>query len=207
MKSHLRKYSFATRTTLASFFIVLMAFSFVFFITKDKNPHVSELSFIEHSIIGKQAGTVIPASCNSSPSTSHWAGDCESKDVRVGFGSLPSSPTVTLTSNSQYVSNGAAPITLTWSGPGSASCLASTSRGGSSWGGSKAPSGGVESVTFSDPSLATPGSSAITVTYSITCGSASGNRSASLVVTYYPVPNPVCPDQGVWPTCWSTGNN
>ncbi len=208
MKHQFKKYSRSMRTLGTSLFIVVAAFSFIFFVTKDKNPHISELSFVEHSVLGKKAGSVIPASCNSSPSTSHWAGDCTSKDVRVGFGSLPSLPTATLTSNSQYVSYGAAPITLTWSSTGALSCFASASRSGSNWGGIKTPvSGSSQSVTFSDATLANYTASAITVTYSITCGTADSNQSASLIVTYYPAPTPVCADQGVYPNCWTTGNN
>jgi hypothetical protein len=37
----------------------------VFFLTKGSTPASSELSFIEHSIVGKSAGSVIPASCES----------------------------------------------------------------------------------------------------------------------------------------------
>jgi hypothetical protein len=38
----------------------------VFSITKNNNPHVSELAFTEHSSLGKNAGSVIPASCDTS---------------------------------------------------------------------------------------------------------------------------------------------
>lgn len=42
-----------------------------------QTPSIFELSFTEHSeMLGKDAGSVIPASCNSMPPTSHFAGDC-----------------------------------------------------------------------------------------------------------------------------------
>lgn len=58
-----------------------------FFITRGATPHTSELSYIESSRLGKEAGSVIPASCDSwapftSPTSqggtagSHFASDC-----------------------------------------------------------------------------------------------------------------------------------
>jgi hypothetical protein len=37
----------------------------IFFLTKNSTPAASELSFTEHSIIGSNAGSVMPASCES----------------------------------------------------------------------------------------------------------------------------------------------
>jgi hypothetical protein len=58
-------------------FVFLFA---VFATTKSGTPHISELAFIEHSSTG--VGSVIPASCNSSPPTNHFGGDCP--DPAVG---------------------------------------------------------------------------------------------------------------------------
>jgi len=48
----------------------------VFFVTDEKSPHTSELAFIEHSSDTSVVGSVVPASCESSPPTNHFAGDC-----------------------------------------------------------------------------------------------------------------------------------
>ena len=56
----------------------IISFSFVliclFIFTRGVNPSVSELAFVEHST--KASGSVVPASCDSSPPMSHFAGDC-----------------------------------------------------------------------------------------------------------------------------------
>lgn len=36
----------------------------------------AELAFNERSLLGERAGSVVPASCNSEPPTSHFIGDC-----------------------------------------------------------------------------------------------------------------------------------
>jgi hypothetical protein len=51
-------------------------FLFLFIITKFQTPSFSELSFIEKS--SHAVGSVIPASCDSSPAVSHFSGDCPS---------------------------------------------------------------------------------------------------------------------------------
>lgn len=65
-------------------FVSLFIFAFIctslvsiFFITRGTNPKTSELAFIENSILGVSAGSVIPASCESYPSsgTAHFVGD------------------------------------------------------------------------------------------------------------------------------------
>ncbi len=57
-------------------FIFLFAIVSIFFITRGVTPFSSELAYIEHSILGKDAGSVVPASCNSAPPTSHVLNDC-----------------------------------------------------------------------------------------------------------------------------------
>jgi hypothetical protein len=55
----------------------------VFFALRGPAPAVSELAFIEHSVLGEQAGSVVPASCdaasiaNGGTPGSHWWGDCQ----------------------------------------------------------------------------------------------------------------------------------
>jgi hypothetical protein len=56
--------------------LVSIAMVAVFFVTRGVTPHTSELAFTEHSTLGKDAGSVIPASCNSNPPTDHFNGDC-----------------------------------------------------------------------------------------------------------------------------------
>jgi hypothetical protein len=66
---------------------LLVALISTFLITRGVVPLTSELSYTEHSSLGKDAGSVVPASCDSgSPFTSptaaggtagsHFAGDC-----------------------------------------------------------------------------------------------------------------------------------
>ena len=57
----------------------------VFFVTDENTPHTSELAFIEHSSDAAMVGSVVPASCESSPPTNHFSGDCRALD-RVNGG-------------------------------------------------------------------------------------------------------------------------
>src|SRR3989344_1952043 len=52
----------------------------VFFVTDENNPHTSELAFVEHSSDAAMIGSVVPASCESSPPRNHFAGDCPALD-------------------------------------------------------------------------------------------------------------------------------
>ncbi len=45
---------------------LLISFVSLFLITRGGTPHTSELAYIEHSVLGKSSGSVIPASCDSS---------------------------------------------------------------------------------------------------------------------------------------------
>lgn len=61
---HLKKHR--SHITLASsLLIAFFVLGGTFFITRTGNPHISELAFTEHSSLGTQAGSVIPASCES----------------------------------------------------------------------------------------------------------------------------------------------
>jgi hypothetical protein len=68
----LKKTIFSVSLFSSFFAITLIS---VFFATKGLTPSLSELSFVEHSSLGRKAGTVIPASCDSSPVYSHFVGD------------------------------------------------------------------------------------------------------------------------------------
>ena len=47
----------------------------IFFITKGVFPSISELSFTEHSNLGSDAGSVVPASCESG--YGHFPNECD----------------------------------------------------------------------------------------------------------------------------------
>lgn len=79
LNRHLTSFSKLSKTKiqlLGFCFLFVTVLVSVFFITRGPNPHVSELAYIEHSNLGKEAGSMIPASCNSAPPTSHFNGDC-----------------------------------------------------------------------------------------------------------------------------------
>lgn len=52
---------------ISLFIFGVISFVSIFFITRGVNPETSELAFIENSILGISAGSVIPASCESYP--------------------------------------------------------------------------------------------------------------------------------------------
>ena len=73
----LKKESSSTLLTyVLAFFcgILIVVLAYFFFFQKISS---FELSFAEYShVLGENAGSVIPASCNSSPPDNHFAGDC-----------------------------------------------------------------------------------------------------------------------------------
>lgn len=86
---HISTYNKLTRKHLSLLSIVLLLTILIvlFFITRGGAPYSSELGYIEHSTLGKNAGSVVPASCDSatpwtSPTLaggtagSHFYGDC-----------------------------------------------------------------------------------------------------------------------------------
>jgi hypothetical protein len=136
----------------------------VFVATRETTPHVSELSFIEHSVLGEKAGSVIPASCDSVPPTSaHFPGDC---DPVVNLG---------LQSGTQRIEVGMAVAnlaidqprvgspTITWNSTGATSCTATGGRSGDGWAGSKALSGS-QTINYTNNDGVK-----IAVIYTITC--------------------------------------
>lgn len=60
------KFSFLSVSLFMFIFSVTSLVS-IFFITRGTNPETSELAFMENSILGSSAGSVIPASCESYP--------------------------------------------------------------------------------------------------------------------------------------------
>lgn len=56
---------------------IILLIPVIFFTTRGISPAMSELSFIEKStVLGKDSGFVVPASCEGSPWISHFSGDC-----------------------------------------------------------------------------------------------------------------------------------
>ncbi len=63
--------------------------------SKNKIAHSSELAFTEHSPLGEKGGSVVPASCDSSPSISHWGFPTSTIDPLTGSPyTSPDCPTV-----------------------------------------------------------------------------------------------------------------
>lgn len=92
-------------------------------------PHTSELMFLEFSILGKGAGSVIPASCDSAPPTSHFSGDCDPM-LNIGVGGDTSSFTdinlIVSSTTSEYNEK----PSMSWTTTGYTSCtLIQTAEG------------------------------------------------------------------------------
>lgn len=124
--------------------LTLVVFISLFYVTNAQSHFASELSFIEHSILGKDAGSVIPASCESTPSTNHFAGDCVT-NVNMGFG-VPATVQASfiglrLTINLNHLVEGGSGV-ITWAPVGATSCTAS-----GAWSGAKSPAGGTYTVS------------------------------------------------------------
>lgn len=71
-----KKISSLAKKNLVTFGIISFVSLSVFVITKQAPAHKAELSFTETSKIANIVGSVIPASCESSPAVSHSSGDC-----------------------------------------------------------------------------------------------------------------------------------
>lgn len=67
VRSHFSGHKKKYRTGLFSSIFVASIFLIIFFVTRGISPHNSELVFTELSILGKSAGSVIPASAGSPP--------------------------------------------------------------------------------------------------------------------------------------------
>ncbi len=126
---------------------ILASFSFLvivlFFITRGINPHISELAYIEHSTLGENAGSVIPASCDSgSPFTSptsqggtagsHFVNDCVTTcwngtvyDPYFNPSACPPyppAPSVSASISPAYVSYGGSFTSMSYSSSNAVSC-------------------------------------------------------------------------------------
>jgi hypothetical protein len=186
--------------------VLLLVFFVSFSITKGFSPYTSELSFIEHSVLGQDAGSVIPASCDSatpftSPTAaggtagSHFNGDCTTPcPSGIGVydpyfnptaaGCAPPIPTVSFT-----VNGCAGPITIlkgdseafNWATTNADSCTASSND---QWSGIKGTSGNATQ------------SAVVTSDFSLSCTGASGatTKTVHVDVTCTPV-------TGAWGTC------
>lgn len=105
----------------------LIIFGAMVFLITSRPPHNAELSFIEKSAFAK--GSVIPASCDSAPPTSHFFGDCEPL-VNLGVGAdLSSFVDLSISVSSKNPAYGVQPA-LTWSSTGYTNCqLSQTAEG------------------------------------------------------------------------------
>ncbi len=88
--------------------LALIIFSALYlFSTTEANK--AELAYAEHSFLGKQAGAVIPASCNSNPPVSHFSGpppDCPDMCQLSSNPDVSSKTTYSPVSNSCVCING-----------------------------------------------------------------------------------------------------
>ena len=79
MKQSLQTYRLLTSTKML-LLAAIVGFpalaSALFFTSQQAPPHVSELAFIEYSSDPSVIGSVIPASCESTPPVNHFVGDC-----------------------------------------------------------------------------------------------------------------------------------
>jgi hypothetical protein len=59
----MKSYLFRNKTLKSGTFVAISLVA-LFFITRGSTPHASELSYTDHSILGDDAGSVAPASCD-----------------------------------------------------------------------------------------------------------------------------------------------
>jgi len=75
---------------------LLVVFVGLFFILRGATPNSSELSYIEHSSLEGRIGSVVPASCNSTPPGDHFRGDCSPTACKISPASPKAGDTVTI---------------------------------------------------------------------------------------------------------------
>lgn len=86
MKKHLILTIKNNSITLIGLLLILTVAVILFLLTKGQNPATSELSFTEKSILGDNAGSVLPASCESAPTYDHTTGGaCPPPTVNLYF--------------------------------------------------------------------------------------------------------------------------
>jgi hypothetical protein len=113
-----------------------------FFVTRGQDPHTSELAFIEHS--RTHLGSVVPASCNSAPPTSHFLNDCTATCPATGLpydpyldaAACPSAPPTAAINVTPLNVSYAGTVEIDWSSTGSTGCTA-----GGNWSGAIGISG------------------------------------------------------------------
>jgi hypothetical protein len=154
----------------------------VFFVTRGVDPHTSELAFIEHS--QTRSGSVVPASCNSAPPTSHFLNDCTAicpatgaaYDPYLDPGACPTAaPTAAISTDVTNVDYGGSAF-ISWSSTAATGCTA-----GGSWVGALGISGMQAKTNITSPK-----------TYTLYCSGGTGNSSTvSATVTPCPLVSPV----------------
>lgn len=156
---------------LSNIFIVLSILAVGLLVVTNERVSYAELEYVEYSpVLGEKGGGLIPASCQSSPPTSHFAGDCP---VAVETGIAPTARTVsaTLSPASQSVATQA---TISWTSSGATKCVGT-------WTPSWLPSSG--SAIVSNGTLAQ-------LSYSIRCtDGVFWSTLQTVTVTYNPPPD------------------
>lgn len=148
----------------------------VFFITREINPLKAELSFTSHSILGKNKGSVVPASCESS--IAHFPGDCTGATVGLGFSTttLTFQPLTLSLRVTPFTAGYAESITLTWVVTGATDC-----QGFGGWSGGKSYSGGSEVILYQNPGVVVQNR-----TYVMVCSNGKKRVSQRVTVGHIP---------------------
>lgn len=157
------------------------------------SPATSELSYIERSASSLRFGSVIPASCDSSPPTSHFEGDCDPM-VNLGVGAdLASFTGISMTLSSTTAAYNEHP-TLAWNTSGYTSCVLYQDDGTTKTAITPvAP--GLNQNTYSLPYVNTTGSDQV-LTYTLDCSNPPHKHDVKGVrVWYASLPLFPCPSQ------------
>ncbi len=171
--------------TLLGLFGFLLFFVSTFLITRGEYPHTSELAFIEHSVSGAEGGSVVPASCNSAPPTSHFLNDCTAVCPSNGLVYDPYLNAAACPVATPIAAIGSIPANTSWNGSG---FLTWSSTGGATgctatgdWTGARAASG-----TLLRPNLTS------NQTYGIYCSVGAVNSpTVSTTITVCPSGTPI----------------
>lgn len=126
------KLHFITSTALIS---TVLLVSGIFFTTRGNSPHTSELAFTEHSTLGTNAGSVIPASCESNPWVANgdgnysgcatqtcWDGSVITPAAGQGCPAYPPLPSVSASLSPTYVSYGGYFNSMSYTSSNAVSC-------------------------------------------------------------------------------------
>ncbi len=161
--------------------ILIILFLAIFFTTRGANPLKAELQFTSHSILGKDKGSIVPASCESG--IPHYTGDCTGATVGIGFSTttLSFEPLTLSLRVTPFSAGYNESITLTWEVTGATDCQAFNG-----WTGGKSYLGGSEVILYQNP-----GSVVQNKTYTMICSK--GKKSISKKVTVGHLPFVVAP--------------